>query len=81
VEDGWAEGPLVPEEPFGEFRELFAQEASLRNDQIIPLWEEVADRIAALGIQVMGDDGVVHPRLRVFVEGNEAILARPTCPQ
>jgi hypothetical protein len=76
--DSWAEGPFTPAALFEEFRDLFAREAQLRHDQIIPLWEEVADTIEALGIQVVEEGkGPVQPRLRVFVENNEAILGPP----
>src|SRR5262245_21674177 len=77
IEDDWAEGPFVAETAFSEFRELFEQEANLRKDQVIPVWEKAADQIEALRIQVIGEDGVVHPRLRVFVEGSEVFLAPP----
>jgi hypothetical protein len=73
--DSWAEGPFAPGPAFEEFRELFEREAELRHDQIIPLWEQAADAIEALQIQVVeeGKDPI-QPRPRVFVEGNEAIL-------
>ena len=77
-EDSWAEGPWTPGPAFEQFRELFEREAELRHDQVIPLWEQAADAIAALDIQVIEDgEKVVHPPLRVFVEGNEAILGPP----
>src|SRR5713226_6996398 len=66
--DSWAEGPFRPAKPFEEFRELFEREARLRHQQIIPLWEEVADQIEGLQIQVFEDGvGLVPERLRVFV--------------
>jgi hypothetical protein len=41
------------------------------------LWEEAADRIEALRIEVVGEDGDVHAPVRVFIEGGEAFLAPP----
>ncbi len=85
LEDSWAEGPFQPAPAFEEFRELFKREAQLRHDQVIPLWERAADAIAALQIEVVeeGKD-TTCPRLRVFVEGNEAILGtelQAPCPR
>jgi hypothetical protein len=78
LEDLWAEGPFRPAPAFEEFRDLFRREAELRKDQIIPLWEEAAAAIAALGIQVVeGDHRSLPPGMRVFVEGDEAILGPP----
>ena len=57
LEDGWAEGSFQSAPSFADVRGLFEEEARLRNDQIIPLWEGVADRIESLGIQVAGEDG------------------------
>jgi hypothetical protein len=80
IEDDWAEGPFEAEEAFGELRPLFEEEAELRNDQIIPLWEKAADRIESLRIQVIGEDGLVHSHLRIFIEGDEAFLSLPLKP-
>jgi hypothetical protein len=80
MEDDWAEGPFEAEEAFGELRPLFQEEAELRNDQIIPLWEKAADRIEALRIEVVGEDGQAHSHLRVFIEGDEAFLSLPLKP-
>ena len=77
LEDEWAEGSFRPAAAFPEFQSLFEKEARLRNDQVIPLWEEVADRLESLQIEVVGEDGDVHSRLRVFIEGDEAFLAPP----
>ncbi len=77
LEDEWAEGPFRPSAAFAEVRNLFTEEAQLRNEQIIPLWESAADRIEALRIQVIDECVEVHPHLRIFVEGNEAFLALP----
>jgi hypothetical protein len=75
VAEGWAEGPFLPAAPFEEFRELFQRETRLRRDQVIPLWGQAADEIEALGIQVVEEGKVpVAHRLKVFVEGDEAIL-------
>jgi len=50
------------------------------HDQVIPLWEKAADDIDALAIEVVEEgQGVVQPRMRVFVEGDEAILG-PSLP-
>lgn len=77
-EDCWAEGSFTPSAAFESFRELFDREARLRHDQVIPLWEQAADAIEALGIQVVEEDkGPVRSRLTVFVEGNEAIIGSP----
>jgi len=76
--DSWAEGPFRPEAAFEEFRDLFEREAQLRHDQVIPLWEEVTDAIEGLGIQVVEEgQGAVQPRMRIFVEGGDAILGPP----
>ncbi len=80
MEDDWAEGRFQADEAFTDLRPLFEEEAQLRNDQIIPLWEEAADRIESLRIQVVAEDGTVHPRLRIFLEGDEASLALPLAP-
>jgi hypothetical protein len=80
VEGDWAEGPFQEAEAFADLRTLFEEEAELRNDQIIPLWEKAADRIEALRIQVVGEDGQVYSRLRVLVEGEEAFLSLPLQP-
>jgi hypothetical protein len=75
VADGWVEGPFTPTPAFEDYRALFEREAQLRYDQVIPLWEELADAIEALRIDVVEEGGErVHPRLRVFIEGDEAIL-------
>jgi hypothetical protein len=77
-EDSWAEGAWAPAPAYDAYRSLFEREAQLRNDQVIPLWEEAADAIEALGIQVIDDSAnVAIPRLRIFVEGNEAIIGPP----
>src|SRR5262249_829207 len=75
IEDCWAEGPFTPTPFFEDYRELFVREARLRHDQIIPLWEQAADDIEALQIQVVeeGTENVRH-RPVVYVDGNEAIL-------
>lgn len=80
VEDDWAEGSFEEDTAFAELRPLFEEEAELRNDQIIPLWEKAADRIESLRIQVVGVDGQVHSRLRIFIEGKEAYLSLPLKP-
>jgi hypothetical protein len=80
MQDDWAEGPFEAEEAFAELRPLFEEEAELRNDQIIPLWEQAADRIESLRIQVVGEDGQAHPHLRIFIEGDEAFLSLPLKP-
>jgi hypothetical protein len=78
LDDSWAEGPWVPAPAFEEFRQLFEREAQMRNDQVIPLWEETANAIADLGIQVIEEgQGVSHPQMRIFVDGNEAIIGPP----
>ncbi len=78
MDDSWAEGPFVPSDTFEEFRELFEKEANLRRQQVIPLWEDAADAIEALQIQVIEEEcGVAQPGFRVFIEGNEAILGAP----
>lgn len=80
MEDDWAEGPFEEDKAFAELRPLFEEEAELRNDQIIPLWEKAADRIESLRIQVIGEDGQVYSRLRLFIEGKEAFLSSPLKP-
>ncbi len=80
MEDDWAEGFFEEDKAFAEVRPLFEEEAALRNDQIIPLWEKAADRIESLRIQVIGEDGQVYPRLRIFIEGQEAFLGLPLKP-
>jgi hypothetical protein len=78
LEDPWAEGPFTPATAFAEFRQLFEREAELRKDQIIPLWEQAADAIEALGIQVIEEGGgSIHPGFRVFVEGDRAFVGTP----
>jgi hypothetical protein len=75
IEDPWAEGAFTQAPAFEEYRELFDREVRFRHEQIIPLWEQAADAIETLGIQVIAEeDNTPQPRLRVFVEGNEAIL-------
>src|SRR5262249_37631991 len=75
TEDGWAEGPWTPAADFAPYRELFEREAQLRRDQVIPLWEQVADAIESLGIEVLegGDKTALHG-LRIAVESGDAIL-------
>lgn len=80
LEDDWAEGSFQAGEAFADLRPLFDEEAELRNDQIIPLWEKAADRIESLRIQLVGEDGEVHRRLRIFIEGDEVLLALPLTP-
>lgn len=75
LEDDWAEGSFMEDEAFADLRPLFEEEAELRNDQIIPLWEKAADRIESLRIQVVGEDGQVYSRMRIFIEGKEAFLS------
>lgn len=79
IEDAWAEGSFQPGAAFAEFRELFSREARLRHDQLIPLWEEVADEIDGLGIEVVENgQEPVQAGMRVFIEGDEAILGPPS---
>jgi hypothetical protein len=75
TEDGWAEGPWSPTADFTPYRELFEREAQLRHDQVIPLWEQAADAIEALGIEVLevGDKTALHG-LQIHVENGAAIL-------
>jgi hypothetical protein len=80
IEDDWAEGAFEEDEAFAELRPLFEEEAELRNDQIIPLWEKAADRIESLRVQVIGEDGQVYSHLRIFIEGKEAFLSSPLKP-
>jgi len=78
VEDSWAEGPFTPAPAFAEYRELFARADELARDQIIPLWEEAADAINALHIEVVEEHGGGrHSGLRVFVAGDEASIGTP----
>ncbi len=78
VEDSWAEGPFTPAPAFAEFRELFERADQLARDQIIPLWEQAADAIDALHIQVIEErGGAPHTGLRVFVAGDEASIGTP----
>lgn len=77
VEDDWAEGSFTEDEAFADLRPLFEEEAELRNDQIIPLWEKAADRIESLRIRVVDEDGQVYSRLRIYIEGKEAFLSLP----
>src|ERR1700730_11911711 len=75
LDESWAGGPFQPAQDFEGFRKLFETETKLRNDQIIPLWEQAADAIEALNIQVVeeGKEGS-HFGLRVFLDGNEVSL-------
>jgi hypothetical protein len=74
-EENWAEGPFCPSALFENYRPLFDREARLRRAQVIPLWEQAADEIEALGIQVVEEGNeMVQAHLKVFVEGDEAIL-------
>jgi hypothetical protein len=76
--DAWAEGPWTPGPAYEAYRSLFEREAQLRNDQVIPLWEQAADAIEALGIQVIEEgEKAPYPSLRIFVEGDEAIIGPP----
>jgi len=76
--DDWLEGPFTPTTDFERFRPLFDREAELRYQQIIPLWEEARDAIEALDIQVVAEgEEQPHAQLRIFVEGNEAIVEAP----
>jgi hypothetical protein len=80
VEDSWAEGPFQAAAAFDHFRALFEREAQLRHDQVIPLWEEAAGAIDALGIEVLEEGKQPVPgRLRIFVEGADAIVG-PAVP-
>ena len=80
IEDPWAEGPFVSTPTFEEFRALFERADELAKDQIIPLWEEAADAIDALRIQVIDEQGGArHNGLRAFVVGKEACIAPPLC--
>jgi hypothetical protein len=80
LEGPWAEGQFTPGGGFEQVRELFEREAELRHDQIIPLWEEAADAIEALQIQVIEEAGKtpVQSRLRIALEGTEAFLGTPS---
>lgn len=80
VEDCWAEGPFTPAPAFAEFQELFERADQLARDQVIPLWEQAADAIDALGIQVIEEHGrAPHTGLRVFIAGDEASIGTPLC--
>jgi len=80
VEDSWAEGPFTPAPAYTEFRGLFDRADELARDQIIPLWEEAADAIDALHIEVVEEQGGTHHNgLRVFVAGNDASIGTPLC--
>jgi len=80
LEDSWAEGPFAPSPAFAEFRELFDRADELARDQIIPLWEEAADAIDALRIEVVEEQGgACHCGLRVFIAANEASIGTPLC--
>src|SRR5438874_1034015 len=80
LEDSWAEGPFTPTPDFAEFRELFQRADELARDQIIPLWEEAADAIDALSIEVVEERGRArHSGLRVFIVGSEASIGIPLC--
>jgi len=80
IEDSWAEGPFIPAPAFAEFLELFERADELARDQIIPLWEQAADAIEALHIQVAEEEGGArHGGLRVFVAGDEASIGTPLC--
>jgi hypothetical protein len=78
IEDYWAGGAFAAGAAFEEFRPLFEREAELRKDQIIPLWEEAADDLESLHVQVV-EDGVsdINAGVRIRVEGNEAFLGAP----
>ncbi len=78
LDDSWAGGTFQPAQNFGDFRHLFEKEAELRNDQIIPLWEQAADAIEALHIQVV-EEGKErsHLGMRVLLDGNEVSLGTP----
>ncbi len=74
-EDEWAIGTFSPSKSFENYRELFEREAKLRHEQVIPLWESVADAIESLNIQVVEEGrGTVLAALPVFFEGTEAII-------
>jgi hypothetical protein len=80
IADTWAEGPFTAAPAFAEFRELFERADQLARDQIIPLWEQAADAIDALHIQVIEEHGgTPHTGLRVFVAGDEASIGTPLC--
>jgi hypothetical protein len=80
MEDDWAEGSFEEDVAVTDLRSLFDEEAELRNDQIIPLWEKAADRIEFLRIHVFDENRNVHPNLRIFIEGEEAFLGLPLKP-
>jgi hypothetical protein len=80
VEDSWAEGTFTPAPAFAEFREVFERADRLAREQIIPLWEEAADAIDALHLQVIEEHGgAPHTGLRIFIAGNEASIGTPLC--
>jgi hypothetical protein len=80
LNDSWAEGPFTPTSTYAEFHQLFERADQLAKDQIVPLWEEAADAIDALGIQVIDDRAQTHHNgLRVFVIGSEASIGPPLC--
>lgn len=80
VDDSWAEGPFTPAPAFAEFRELFERADQFARDQIIPLWEQAADAIDALHIQVVEESGgASNAGLRVFIAGDEASIGTPLC--
>jgi len=80
VEEDWAEGSFTEDKAFADLRPLFEEEAELRTDQIIPLWENAADRIESLRIQIVADGGQVYSGMRIFIEGKEAFLSLPLKP-
>ncbi len=73
-DDPWLEGTFVPAPAFEEFRGLFEREASLANDQVIPLWETAADAIEALGIQLEDEEKHRLPVARFRLEGCDAFV-------
>jgi hypothetical protein len=75
VEGEWAEGIFCPTPAFEVVRHLFEREAELARDQIIPLWEEAADAVDALQIQVV-EEGTQQSfsRVRFHLEGNELFI-------
>jgi hypothetical protein len=80
LEDSWAEGPFSPVPSFAEFRSLFERADELARDQIIPLWEQAADAIDALHIDLVDEHaGTSHSGLRVFIAENEASIGIPLC--
>ena len=78
LDDPWAEGPFRAAPAFAEFRALFERADELPRGQVIPLWEEAADALEALQIQVVEEEGGArHGGLRVFVVGDQACIAPP----